>query len=330
MLVIIHELGHFLTARFFGVTIKEFAVGMGPKIFSHVSKKSNIRYSLRLLPFGGFVSMAGEDETSDDKNALTNKPVWQRLIIMAAGSVMNMLFGFLIVFALVIASDSLGDTQINYFVESSQTDSYGLQAGDIITKVNGKRVHIADQLAYEILFEGVDPIDITLIRNGETLIVKNVVFPTETNGGMTFGTIDFKVCPVDKSIGSVIKFTFWRSVAYVNLIWRSLVYLVSGKIGLESVSGPVGVTAAIGDAAKNGLSQLGFLCSIIALNLGIFNLFPLPALDGGRMVFLIIEFVRGKPIKRETEGMIHFVGLAILMLLMVVIAFKDIIQLFSR
>ncbi|MBE6563898.1 MAG: site-2 protease family protein [Ruminococcaceae bacterium] len=329
VLIFVHELGHYLTARLFHVRIKEFALGMGPKLFSHTSKKTDIAYSLRLLPFGGFVSMYGEDEESDDPNSLEKKPAWQRLIILAAGSFMNLLLGFVLVFLLVVLTPNLGSTEVREFVDASTSVDYGLQVGDTVTKVNGKSVHIADQLAYEIMFAGNQPVDLTVVRKGETLVLCDVVFPTASESGMSMGLVDFRVGLVDKTPLTVIKFTFYRSVAYVELIWRSLVYLVTGQIGFESVSGPVGVTSAIGTAAQSGLADLGFLCSIIALNLGIFNLLPLPALDGGRIVFILLEMIRGKPIKQDTEGMIHFIGLALLMLLMVVVTFKDIFTLFS-
>ncbi len=328
-LIFIHELGHFITARIFKVGVNEFSLGMGPKILKKKSKKSGILYSLRLLPIGGFVSMVGEDEDSDDDNALNNKPVWQRMIIVAAGSFMNILVGVLVVFVIVVSSNKLASNTVAQFYEGSTLENYGLAVGDTIVQVGKQRVHIGKDMVEAVMFEGIEPVDVTVIRNGQRVVLENVEFAKISQEGLSFGRIDFYVAPEEKTLSNVITHTVYYSKSTANMVWKSLVYLVTGKIGINQMSGPVGVTSAIGEAAKMGWESLADLCALLALNLGIFNLLPVPALDGGRLVFMIYELIFKKPVKREVEGYIHFAGLALLMLLMVFITFKDIVNIFK-
>lgn len=326
VLILIHEAGHFLFARLFRVTVHEFAIGMGPKVISHTSKKSGIAYSLRLLPFGGFVSMAGEDEESDDPNAFNRKPVWQRFIITAAGAAVNLLAGILVMGILVATSKALPSTTIHHFDEKSTSVQY-LQEKDQITAVDGTRVYTFNDLLYEIMRKGVEPIDITVKRNGTEITVADVVFPTITDSGVVFGNVDFIPYAEAKTPLNILKHACVRSASTIKMIWESLYDLVSGRYGVEAVSGPVGVTQAMSEAASTGIANLVYLAVVISMNLGIMNLLPLPALDGGRLVFLLVEGIRRKPVSPRIEGYIHFAGLAVLMLLMVFVTFKDIIGL---
>ncbi|MBQ6702016.1 MAG: RIP metalloprotease RseP [Clostridia bacterium] len=388
-LIFIHELGHYLTARMFKVGINEFALGMGPKIFSWTSKKTNILYSLRLLPIGGYVSMVGEDEDSEDKNALNNKPVWQRMIIVSAGAFMNVLVGILTVFIIVVSSNDLGSnivskldrvTELTQFgvretdtivqigddtveidynkamerllgyseptniavirdgeriefenvrvLTPSKLRDYGVMEGDRIVKIGDQDVHIDRDLVEAIMFEGKKPVDVTVIRNGEKVVLDDVCFARDTENGMVFGVVDFYVSPAKKSFTGVLKHTYYYSMSTVSMIWKSLVMLVTGDVGVEQMSGPIGVTSAIGDAVKLGPYYLLNLVALLALNLGIFNMLPLPALDGGRFVFMLYELIFRKPVKREVEGMIHFVGLMLLLVLMAFVCFNDVRNLF--
>lgn len=329
--IFVHELGHYLTARAFNVSIREFAIGMGPKIISRKSKKTGTIYSLRLLPFGGFVSMVGEDEESDDPGALNRKPVWQRFIILAAGSIMNLLLGIIVMSMLVITTQTLGSTTILRFAdEGAMSQASGLQVGDRIIKIGDNKVHTSYEVVYEIMRNGIEPLDITVKRAGETVVVQDVIFPTIIEDGVVFGEADFVVAAERKTPLTVLRHAFYQSTATVKLIWESLFDFVTGRYGVEQISGPVGVTTAIGEAAKAGTYNLLYLCTLISMNLGIFNLLPLPALDGGRLVFLIVEGIRGKPIKPELEGYIHFAGIVILMLAMVFITYRDIVKLFTK
>ncbi len=329
VLALLHELGHFIAARKFGVTVNEFAIGMGPKILSKKSKKTDIVYSLRLFPIGGFVSMAGEDGYSQDENAFHRKPVWQRMIITVAGSFMNILTGFIVMAIVVTCEPGFGGTTVSGFAADAVSREYGLMIGDEIVRVDGTRVHVADELSYEILHSAIKPIDLVVRRNGELITLKEVAFSNIEFEGTTFGRPDFTVEPEAKNFANVVKQTFFRSISTVKMIWESLIDLITGRYGLGAVSGPVGVAEVVSDAAKQGVSSFLNIAVMLAMNLGVFNLLPLPALDGGRFLFQIVEFIRRKPLNPDIEGYVHFAGIVLLMLLMVAVTFKDIFKLFG-
>lgn len=335
LLIFIHEMGHYIAARLCGVTVLEFAIGMGPKLISWVSKKTGIRYSLRALPFGGFTSMEGEDEDSDDPNAFSKKPLWKRFIITAAGSGANLLVGIILMIPIVIFAGNLGSTTIYEFIpaegaEKAQSEAEGLMVGDRIVAVDGEKVYIANDLAYEIMRRGIEPIDITVERNGEEIVIEDVDFPVSSSDGIAYGALDFYVYAEHKNFANVMKHSFHRSYLTVEMIWESLYDLITGRYGMEAVSGPVGVTKVLGEAAATGFGDLAYMAVVLSMNLGVMNLLPIPALDGGRILFLFVELIRGgKKINPNTEAMVHFVGIVILLGLMVVIAFKDVASLFG-
>ncbi|MBQ8509932.1 MAG: site-2 protease family protein [Clostridia bacterium] len=329
LLILMHELGHYVAARIFHTPIREFAIGMGPRLLSHRSKKTGTIYAMRVFPIGGFVQMVGEDEESEDENALCFKPVWQRMIITAAGAFMNLLVGAILMTVVVATLPNLGGTTVLRFTEENAlSQQSGLQAGDEVLRVNGARVHIASELAYEIMRNGVEPLELTVLRDESEIELPNVQFPTIVSEGMEFGMTDFVVLAEEKTVGNVIKQSFYRSISTVKMIWQSLFDLITGRYGLEAVSGPVGVTTAVSEAASSGYQDFLYLVVVITMNLGIFNLLPLPALDGGRLMFQIVELIRRKPLPTEVEGYVHFVGIVLLMILMVVITFKDVMSLF--
>ncbi len=314
------------------MTINEAAIGMGPKLFSKRSKKTGILYSLRALPIGGFVSMVGEDEESDDENAFHRKPVGQRIIITVAGAFMNLFVGVLVMSMLVMTQDVLPSNVIGAFMEyedgsPNYAQAAGLQIGDEIVEIDGTRVHIANETVYEIMRKGINPIDVTILRDGERITLEGVIFPTIVDHGVRYGNMDFKVNPEPKTPVTVLKHAVFRSPSTIKMIWESLYDLVTGRYGVESVSGPVGVTKALGEAAESGMSDLVYLAVVISMNLGVMNLLPLPALDGGRLLFQFIEVIRRKPVPTEIEGYVHFAGMVLLMILMVVVAVKDIFTL---
>ena len=331
VLIFIHELGHFLAARACGVAIREFAVGMGPRLVSWKSKKYDTQYALRLFPIGGYVSMVGEDDDSDDENAFHRKNVWQKMAIIVAGPLMNILLAIVAMFVLVAGFGSIVSTTVGDFAEEAISDDYGLMVEDTIIKVNDVRVYTGNGLVYEIMHQGDEPVDLTVVRNGERIVLRNVSFPTFSESGASFGEADFKLYAAPKTLGNVIKHGFFRSFSTAKMIWDSLVDMIGGRYGVESVSGPVGITQEIGKAARAGLSTLLYMCVVISMNLGIFNLLPIPALDGGRLFFRIIEAIRGgKPLKPEWESYIHMTGILILLGLMILVSFKDVIQIFKK
>ncbi len=335
-LILIHEFGHYIFARIFGVTVKEFSIGMGPKLLWYDSKKTGIRYTIAALPLGGFVSMAGEDEESDDPNAFNKKPAWQRFIITAAGATVNIVAGLLAMILLcsIVPKDGttpLGGTVVHSFIENEQlshsSKEYGLMVGDKITRVNGKRVTILDELSYEIMRGGNKPIDLEVERDGKVIELEDVVFPTAVEQEQTFGMMDFRVWGEAQTFGSVLSYSLKKSVLIVRMCWESIFDLITGRYTLAAVSGPVGISSAIGDAARAGASTLLYMVALISINLGVMNLLPLPALDGGRLICLMIEMITRKKIPAKIESMIHGIGLLLLLGLSVVILFKDIFQL---
>lgn len=329
-MIFIHELGHFLTARACGVGINEFAIGMGPKLYTHISKKSGIRYSLRLLPIGGFVSMVGEDEESEAENAFGKASALKRLAIIVAGAFMNLLLGMIIMFVMVVSTGGLLATNVVGEFSEGAVSNQQLMVNDKIIKVGNSRVYTGYDCYYEIMNQGYKAIDLTVIRGEEKIVLEDVVFNTFTESGATFGNVDFSPLGERKTVGNVLTHTWIRSVSTVRMVWDSLIDMIRGRYGVEAISGPVGITKVIGDAAQTSVINLLYICSVIAMNLGVVNLLPLPALDGGRLVFIVIEAIRGKPVKKEIEGYIHFVGIIILFVLMLIIAFKDIWTIFMK
>ena len=334
ILILIHELGHFISARIFKVTINEFSIGMGPRIFSRTSKKTGIKYSLAALPIGGFVAMAGESDESDDPNSFDKKPAWQRFIITAAGAVVNIVAGFLVT-AILTMMIPIGNTTVTGFLDLSKqgyevgdvTTEGVLQVGDEIIRVDGKRVRIYDELNYEIMRRAYEPIDLTVKRDGEVITLENVVFPTVAENGTSFGLRDFTVAPVEKTFGSVISFSWSKATLIVRMCWESVVDLITGRYSLSAVSGPVGVSTAIGDAAKAGFEPFLYMFALISINLGVMNLLPIPALDGGRLLSTLVEMITRKKLPAKIENMINGIGLVLLLGLSLVIMLKDIFQL---
>ena len=337
-LIMIHEFGHYLTARLCGVTVREFALGMGPQIFSRVSKKTGIRYSVRLLLIGGYVSMDGEDEDSDNPNAFCNKGIGKRILIIVAGAAMNILLGFLAMFILTTAtvvSNEGGLLPTNVIAEfdenatSNQAGENGLMVGDRIVAVNGVPVFTGYDLIYEITNSAYKPVDMIIIRDDYFYKLEDVNFPTTEESGVVFGSYDFKVYGKSPNVFNLAAYSVNRSMSTVKMVYDSIFDLIRGRYGAEAVSGPVGTTQVIGEAAQAGWATLLYLVAVITINLGVFNLLPVPALDGGRLLFLVIELFRGKPINRNLEGYVHFIGILILFALMAIISIKDIIGLFA-
>ena len=329
-LIFIHEFGHFLCARACGVGIKEFAIGMGPRIGGWISKKSGIKYSVRALPLGGYVSMLGEDEESDDEHSFSKKKVWQRMLIVLAGPAMNLLIGLLAMTIMVSAGKGLASTEIQYLEHegSSISEASGLRSGDEIIKVGKVRVHTGNEVVYEIMRQGYEAIDVTVKRDGESLTIANVLFPTQKAEGIVFGSCDFYVAPEAFTLGNVLKHSFFRSVSMVKMVLDSLVDLIGGRYGMDAMQGPVGMTQTIGQSVAGGWQDFLYIFVLITINLGVFNLLPIPALDGGRFVFLLVEAVIRRPLNPKIEGYIHAVALLLLLGLAAMVTFNDIVRLF--
>lgn len=356
-LIFIHEFGHYITARLFKVTIKEFSIGMGPKLVTYTSKKTNIDYSLGMFPIGGYVAMVGEDEDSDDPNAFNKKPAWQRFIITAAGATVNIVAGFLAMIIIVACVNQnsgvyantvyggaveperlveMYGEQLDYeltpegeIVLTNRSSDSDLRIGDKIIKINGKRVTLYEELDYEIKRHGISPVDVTVIRDGKEMTIEDVSFPTVTTDGQGFGIIDFAITGYnEKNFFSVFSTAFRKSALTMRMCWESIYDLLTGRYTAAAISGPVGISSAIGEAAKAGFLSLLNITVIISMNLGFMNLLPIPALDGGRIVVILIEMITRKKLPARVEAIVNGVGLILLLLLSVIIMVKDVIGLF--
>ena len=259
IMIFIHEFGHFIAAKAMGVRVNEFSIGFGPTLLKKQGKET--LYCIKLLPFGGYCAMEGEDESSDDPKGFCNKKPWRRFLITAAGAVFNILFGFVIMMIILAPQERYTTTTVAAFADGASSAQSGLAVGDQILSVGGRSVLTTTDLSY------------------------------------TFTNI-----PAD----------------------GRMVDLVNGKFGVSQVSGPVGVTVAIGNAAKLGWDAFLPIITLITVNLGVFNLLPIPALDGGRLFFILVEMIRRKPIPPKKEGLVHGIGFAVLMLFMALVTFKDI------
>lgn len=328
VMIFIHEAGHFFTARACGITVKEFAIGMGPKLFSWTSKKHGTQHSLRLLPIGGYVSMEGEDDDSEDENAFCNKPVWKRMLVVAAGPFMNIVLGIILTLVVVLAQGPIGSTVIAQFDDNAVSNEK-LAVGDEIVKINGTFVFTGNEVMYEIMNQGYAPIDVVVKRDGEKITLEDVSFGISTEEGIDFGNMDFKVKAEEKNLGNVLKQTVTRSISTVKMVYDSLIGMINGRFGLDAVSGPVGVAQTVGNAAKTDFVGFLYIGAILTINLGVFNFIPFPALDGGRFLLLCVEAIRRKPIDKKIEGYINFAGLIILFGFMIFVTCKDIFNLFG-
>lgn len=325
VLIIIHEFGHFIAAKLLGVRVNEFAVGFGPKLFSKKFGETN--YAFNLIPLGGYCAMEGEDEGSTDEKAFCNKSAWRRFLIVVMGAVFNLILGFIIVMLILAPTKTFTTTTIAEFVPNAVSQQSGLQVNDKILKVDGRTIFSTYDLSYA--FTNVDDgkIDITVLRDGKKQLLKDVKFDSEEYEGMEFLTVDFKVYGEKRTFGTFLKNSVKTAASYTVVIWRSLVDLLSGKYGISQVSGPVGVTVVIANAAKQSLQNLLPLMAFISINLGLFNLFPIPALDGGRLMFILYEMIFRKPVPQKYESIVHTIGFVVLIGFMILILVKDVLGL---
>ena len=305
-----------------GVSVLEFSVGMGPKLFQ---KESNgTLYSLRLLPVGGYCQLEGEDEENDSPNSLNNQSPLVRLKVILAGAIMNFILAFILLIFLM--SVSRVSTEVSGVLEDSPAYSSGIQTGDKIVSINGKNISDGEELLQSIK-ESQGDLDIGVIRDSQSKNIK--VTPRLENNVRKIG-VNFQE-EYDIKNFSLIKGFKKGVITFLNLtgmLYKFLGMLITGQLGLGGFSGPVGVVKEIGNAAKTGVANLIFLLAYININLGVFNLLPIPALDGGRAIFILIEMIFGKKISQEKEGYIHMVGLILLLALIAVVTIKDVIKLF--
>ena len=331
-IVIFHELGHFLLAKWNGIEVIEFSLGMGPRLLSHVW--GDTRYSLKLLPIGGSCQMVGEEEASDSAGAFGNKSVWARIAVVAAGPVFNFILAWVLAL-IIVGSVGYDNTMVDIIPDSAAAEA-GMEDGDQIISINGSRTWLYREVSlYSSLHQG-QTATVVFERNGEKQTV--VLTPKQSDtGAYLYGfsrTVQREKGGALETVGySCAEIRYWLKATV-----ESLKMLIGGQVGLEEMSGPVGIVSTIGDTYKESrvdgwyyvTMNMIMIAIFLSVNLGVMNLLPIPALDGGRLVFLILEAIRGKAIPQEKESMVHFAGFVLLMGLMAVILFGDLHKLFIK
>ncbi len=359
VIVLIHEWGHYIVAKLMGIQVNEFAIGMGPKLLSWGKKET--KYSLRAFPIGGFCAMEGEDAAgggevalqeastaaADNPRAFFNKKVWQRMLVVVAGATMNLVLGFALLTAYFgICTLPLEDGKIYYpsttisqLPETSVSYADGLRAGDTVLKIDGKTVFTVMDMQALLQDSEDGTFDIVVQRDGERVLLPAVDFKREAlpEGGYRL-QYDFYVQGIPQTLWSTLTQSVKTECSIAVMVWRSLGNMLTGRYGLNELSGPVGTMDVIGDVVadavtqthwQDGLGNVLMLVVLLTVNVGIFNLLPLPALDGGRLLFLLWEGITRKPVPPKYEGWIHAAGMILLLLLVVIVTFSDISKLFA-
>ena len=335
IIVLVHEFGHFIFAKMFGVHVYEFSIGMGPKIWGTKPKKDKTTYNLRLVPIGGFVQLAGEevdDDTSipQDKK-LYNKPIWQRFLIMFFGAGNNFILAFLLLFFVGLFTGSptmepiISEVDVNYPAYEA-----GIRNNDKIVSINGRNVSTSDDIAlYFTLAEQGEEATIVTSRDGKETTYKITPAKEKDKEGNETYKFGLKFEPKkEKGFINAIKYAFIKIGALIKQMVIVLGALFTGGLGIGSLSGPVGIYSVVGEIAETGIVSLVNLVALLSVNVGFLNLIPFPAFDGGRILFLLIEKIKGSPISPNVENTIHNIGFILLMILILVITFNDILRLF--
>lgn len=329
LLITIHEFGHFITAKMFGVKVHEFSIGMGPAICKW--GKGETKYTLRWLPIGGYVKLEGEDEESEDERALNNQAHWKKLIILAAGSIMNLLLGLVVAIIFVAPAKEISVPVISELSQDSPVGEAGLKEGDIITEIDGYNLHtMKEALFYLYLYEGDGSIEVEAKRDGEKISVN--VTPQYLEDEQRY-ILGFSGTYIKNTPLKTIQYGYYESIFCGKSIFIGIKRIFTGS-GMSEVSGPVGIVSVIGDAVSEtksnfwvGINYLLYLLMNITISLGVMNLLPIPALDGGRILFTLIEMIIRRKIPPEKEGIIHLIGFGLLILLMIYATYGDIIRL---
>lgn len=342
VLIAVHEFGHFLAAKACGVRVNEFSIGMGPRLLHKT--KGETEYSVRLLPIGGFCAMEGEEEDSDDPNALNNKGFWAKLLIFVAGAFMNFLTGFLIVLCLYAGAGGFYTADIAALNDGfSQEGENGIMVGDTIYAINGERVYLKSDVSLIMELSGSgDTLEMTVLRDGKKLTRTLTKQTYQDESGREYRAYGFSYGGiVEATPGLKLKYSWYQTLDYVRLVRLSLQMLVSGSAGVDDLSGPVGIVSTITEVGKETEAKEGFgaamesilfFAAMIAVNLAVMNLLPLPALDGGHVLFLLVNRIALLLVKKEIPSKylnaVNGVGFALLMALMLFVTFHDIVKLF--
>ena len=319
LLIFVHELGHFMVAKACGVKVNEFAIGMGPAIFSR--QKGETKYSIRVFPIGGYCAMEGEDEDSDEPRALNNQPAWQRACILAAGSVMN--FITCVILLIIIAFwAGTATTTIDQVMDDSPAQKAGIVSGDTVVSVDGEAIDEWNDLIEAIGYSKNETAEIVVERGG-----KQETLTAELEYDKEAGRNMIGITPtVEHNALKAIPGGIRNTGAMTVMMYTVLKQLFTGEVSVSELSGPVGIVYATSEAAKSGVMYVIYLAALLSLNLAIINMLPFPALDGGRLLFLVIRIFTGKRVSDETEGKIHFIGICLLFALMIYVTFNDVIR----
>ena len=363
--IAIHEFGHFAVAKLCGIQVNEFSIGMGPVLWK--KNRKGTQYSLRALPVGGFVALEGEESpesqqaeanhaaqenifssSKHDLNILNTEsdgevqkkpagiplneaPVWQRVLVMVAGAVMNFVLGFVVLVILIAAQNEPITSKTIYAIQDGALcGQTGLQAGDKVLAVNGRRCFVANDILYELVRTRSYSADFTVLRDGQKVQLPGVQFDTwQDEKGETHMSIGFSVYGLEKTPGNVLREAGNSVLYYGRIVFTSLVDLVRGRESINNLSGPVGIVSAIGQAASYGWQDLLELLALITVNLGILNLLPFPALDGGKVVFLVIEGVTGHAVPEKLQSVLTLATFGLLFGLMLFATYNDILRLIT-
>lgn len=371
VMVSLHEFGHFFVGRLLKFHILEYSIGFGPKLWQ--SKKSKIKYTLRAIPVGGFCRFDGEEGESEHPGAFYKQAVWKRMLVVVAGGLANILLGFVLFLIIVPMISPVSTNVVSEVVEHSYIEEAGVMPGDEIVGINGHGVDFYNDIAlYTQDFTKDTEAELTVKRNGEKLKfnfkpTENIIVESYTESGIDIAEsingndnvshydysedipkneeligktrtstryiIGFRPQQEDVTLANVWRIAWNETRFVVKLVYRSLWEMVTGKIGMDQMSGPVGIVQEVNNEVNSGpyaaLNVMN-LVALLTINLGVFNLLPIPALDGGRLFFMVIELIRRKPIPPEKEGMVHAIGMLLLFALIIFVSFNDIIRLFVR
>ena len=341
VLIAVHELGHFMAAKACGVRVNEFSIGMGPALWK--KQKGETQYSLRLLPVGGFCAMEGEEEDSDDPAALNNQGFWAKLLIFVAGAAMNFIAGLLIILVLYAGAKAFYEPVITDFADGCPLESAeGLQTGDRIVRIDGERVYVYSDVRLLLGLNKTGVFDLVVERNGEKVTLTDFPMAPQTytdQNGASYTSYGLYFGAEKATLGRKLSYTWNNAMDFVRLVRLSLQMLLTGEAGVKDLSGPVGIVSTmtqVGEQAgsvRAAVENIAYLAALIAVNLAVMNLLPLPALDGGKIFFLVVNALSLRIIRKQIparfENYVHLAGFVLLMGLMLVITFHDVIKLFQ-
>ena len=332
IMIFVHELGHFLTAKRFGVFVEEFSLGMGPAIFKKQGKET--LYSLRLFPIGGYCAMRGENEAVEEEGSFSELKPWKRFIVLVSGAAMNIILAFMLFLMICFSQKAIITNKVGS-VAGDDVPASVFEVGDEIIKMDGTRVNIYSDIRLKMMINKGESVDVTVLRDGEKLTFN--LTPYKTEDGFKFG---FSPLVEENTPLTALENGFYETAFSVKSVFWTIKQMVTGNIGLESVAGPVGMATVVDDVVDSTneiednnqriyvlILSIFNLMALIGANLGVMNLLPLPALDGGRILFVLIEMITGKKVPEKFEAAVHAAGFVLLMLLAVVITWSDIMKL---